>query len=70
MAGLRLRDREQILESHAGTEEQRALLATREPFGGYDLLFARHDLDCGVERFLSAVERYRRSPEARSELAE
>src|SRR5438874_9043743 len=27
MAGLRLRDREQILESHAGTEEQRALLA-------------------------------------------
>jgi hypothetical protein len=70
MAGIRLRDRARLVEMHTGSEEQRALLASRELFGGYDLLFARHDLDCGVERFLSALERYRRSPEARAELAE
>jgi len=70
MAGLRLHDRARLLETHTGTEAQRALLASREPFGAYDLVFARQDLDCGIERFVSAVERYRRSPEARAELAE
>lgn len=68
MAGVRLRDRACLLARHEGTAEQRALLATREPYGEYDLAFNREQLDCGVPAFLAAVERYRSDPAAREEL--
>jgi hypothetical protein len=69
MAGLRVRDPAALLDTHAGTEEQRALLATREPYGVYHLVFSRDQLDCGLERFLREVERCRRDPSARAALA-
>jgi hypothetical protein len=69
MAGLRLRDPGALLATHAGSEEQRALLAAREPFGPYHLVFTREQLDCGLERFLTEVERCRRDPAARAALA-
>src|SRR4051812_47243670 len=55
LAGIRVKDRAPLLQSHQGTAAQRELLATREPVGGYDLVFTREELDCGIEPFLAAV---------------
>ncbi len=68
LAGLRVADRDSLLATHRGTATQRELLATREPVGGYDLVFTPEELDCGLDPFLSAVRRYRQEPVARQEL--
>jgi len=68
-AGVRLKGMEPVLASHVGTAAQRQLLATREPFGEYDIVFSREQLDCGVDRFLADLEKYRQEPASRSALA-
>jgi hypothetical protein len=68
LAGLRVRDPARMLASHEGTAGQRALLASREPVGGYDLVFTRDELDCGIEPFLTTVNGYWRAPECRADL--
>lgn len=68
LAGIQLHRREALLAHHQGTPEQRELLATREPFGPYDLAFSREQLDRGLDTFLADVDRFRRDPRARAEL--
>jgi hypothetical protein len=42
--GLRLARREEMLETHEGTPQQREWLRTMEPFGEWDLVFNRAEL--------------------------
>lgn len=42
--GIRVRRREALLETHAGTDRQREWLRTLEPYGEWDYLFTRADL--------------------------
>jgi hypothetical protein len=69
MAGIRLDNPGELLETHSGSARQRQLLETREPVGGYDLVFSREQLDCGIERFLTELERFRQHPDQRAALS-
>lgn len=68
MVGIRVKDREALLQTHQGTTRQRELLATRPPQGEYELVFLGPELDCGLETFVGWVETYRQLPERREEL--
>jgi len=51
--GLNVRDREGLLETHRGSERQRELLRTVEPFGEWDFLFHRAELGFPAETVLA-----------------
>jgi hypothetical protein len=70
LAGLKVRDRDRLLATHEGSGAQRALLASREPVAGYDLVFTRDELECGIEPFLATVNGYWQAPDCRADLAE
>lgn len=50
--GIRVRDREAVVATHAGTERQREWLRTLPPYGEWDFLYPRSDLGRPVGEIL------------------
>jgi hypothetical protein len=57
--GLRLARREEMLETHEGTTQQREWLRTMEPFGEWDLVFNRAELGRPPGEAVDLLQRYR-----------
>jgi hypothetical protein len=58
--GIQLHDPARLCDTHQGTAEQRASLASLEPFSGYELILHPEQLDCGIDRFVAWSDELRR----------
>jgi hypothetical protein len=56
--GIRVRDRREVVNSHAGTPRQRHWLETMEPFGEWDYLFPEADLGRPAAVVAGWIEQY------------
>lgn len=61
--GLKVADREAVLRTHQGTEQQREWLRTTEPYGEWDFLFPRAELGHPPETVLDWLQPYLRTGE-------
>jgi hypothetical protein len=61
--GIRVADRDAVLQTHQGTEQQREWLRTMEPYNGWDFLYPQADLGYPPETVLSWLQPFLDKPQ-------